>query len=207
VVDPKQQRDALALLEQQMFAAGPFSYPPELYNQLVASRWLHWGTRDPDRDDYPVHDVILMWQDRVLGRLLDPLTLARIRDSELKVPADQDAFTTAELLDRLTKAIMAEVDATAAGDYTTRKPAIPSLRRSLQRAYVSRLGGLAMGPSSASPDAQAVAASQLRGLDARIGTLLAKNDVKLDDYSRAHLTELQARIRKVLDASLELPRP
>jgi hypothetical protein len=102
---------------------------------------------------------------------------------------------------------MAEVDATAAGDYTTRKPAIPSLRRSLQRAYVSRLGGLAMGSSSASPDAQAVAASQLRGLDARIGTLLAKNDVKLDDYSRAHLTELQARIRKVLDASLELPRP
>jgi hypothetical protein len=207
VVDPKQQRDALALLEQQMFAAGPFSFPPDLYNQLVASRWLHWGTRDVDRDDYPVHEVILMWQDRVLGRLLDPLTLARIRDSELKVPADQDAFTTAELLDRLTKAIMAEVDATAPGDYTTRKPAIPSLRRSLQRAYVARLGGLALGSNPASPDAQAMAASQLRGLDARIGTLLAKNDVRLDDYSRAHLTELQARIRKVLDASLELSRP
>jgi hypothetical protein len=207
VVDPKQQRDALALLEERMFSAAPFSFPPELYNQLVASRWLHWGTRDVDRDDYPVHEVILMWQDRVLGRLLDPLTLARIRDSELKVPADQDAFTTAELLDRLTKAIMAEVDATAAGDYTTRKPAIPSLRRSLQRAYVARLGGLALGSNPASPDAQAMAASQLRSLDARIGTLLAKNDVKLDDYSRAHLTELQARIRKVLDASLELPRP
>jgi hypothetical protein len=207
VVDAKQQRDALTLLEQQMFAAGPFSYPPELYNQLVASRWLHWGTRDADRDDYPVHEVMLMWQDRVLGRLLDPLTLARIRDSELKVPADQDAFTTAELLDRLTKAIMAEVDSTAAGDYTTRKPAIASLRRSLQRAYVSRLGGLAMGSNPASPDAQAIAAAQLRGLDARIGTLLAKNDVKLDDYSRAHLTELQARVKKVLDASLELPRP
>jgi hypothetical protein len=150
---------------------------------------------------------MLMWQDRVLGRLLDPLTLARIRDSELKVPADQDAFTTAELLDRLTKVIMAEVDSTAAGDYTTRKPAIASLRRSLQRAYVSRLGGLAMGSNPASPDAQAIAAAQLRGLDARIGTLLAKNDVKLDDYSRAHLTELQARVKKVLDASLELPRP
>ncbi len=207
VVAAQQQRDALALLEQQMFAAGPFSFPPELYNQLVASRWLHWGTRDPDRDDYPVHEVILMWQDRVLGKLLDPLTLSRIRDSELKVPADQDAFTTAELLDRLTKAIMAEVDATAAGDYTPRKPAIASLRRSLQRAYVSRLGGLAMGSNPASPDAQSIAAAQLRGLDARIGTLLAKNDVRLDDYSRAHLTELQARIKKVLDASLELPRP
>jgi hypothetical protein len=207
VVDAKQQRDSLALLEQQMFSAQPFNYPPELYNQLVASRWLHWGTRDIDRDDYPVHEVILMWQDRVLGRLVDPLTLARIRDSELKVPADQDAFTTAELLDRLTKAILSEVDTTAAGDYTNRKPAIPSLRRGLQRAYVSRLGGLTLGSSPVATDAQSIAASQLRSLDVRIGTLLAKNDVKLDDYSRAHLGELQARIRKVLDASLELPRP
>ena len=207
VVDAKQQRDSLALLEQQMFSAQPFNYPPELYNQLVASRWLHWGTRDIDRDDYPVHEVILMWQDRVLGRLVDPLTLARIRDSELKVPADQDAFTTAELLDRLTKAILSEVDTTAAGDYTNRKPAIPSLRRGLQRAYVSRLCGLSLGSSPVATDAQSIAASQLRSLDVRIGTLLAKNDVKLDDYSRAHLGELQARIRKVLDASLELPRP
>jgi hypothetical protein len=64
-----------------------------------------------------------------------------------------------------------------------------------------------MGSNPASPDAQAIAASQLRSLDTRIGTLLGKADVKLDDYSRAHLGELQARIRKVLDASLELPRP
>jgi hypothetical protein len=29
----------------------------------------------------------------------------------------------------------------------------------------------------------------------------------LDYYSRAHLAEMQARLRKVLDASLQLPRP
>ena len=143
----------------------------------------------------------------MLGRLLNPLTLERIRDSELKVPADQDAFSTAELLDRLTKSILSEVDGTGAGDYTVRKPAIGSLRRSLQRLYVSRLSTLTMGTSGTSPDAQAIAAAQLRSLDVRIGTLLAKNDVKLDDYSRAHLGEMQARIRKVLDASLELPGP
>jgi hypothetical protein len=34
-----------------------------------------------------------------------------------------------------------------------------------------------------------------------------KNDVKLDDYSRAHLVDMQARIRKVLDASIQLPGP
>ena len=207
VVPAAKQREALALLEQQMFAAGPFTFPPELYNQMVATRWQHWGSGSGDRDDYPVHDVILMWQDRVLGRLLDPLTLDRISDGELKVPADQDAFTTAELLDRLTKAIMAEVDATPAGDHTNRKPAIASLRRGLQRAYLARLSAIVLGPANASPDARAVAAAQLRDLGGRIDGVLAKQDVKLDDYSRAHLVDLAARIRKVLDASIELPRP
>jgi hypothetical protein len=207
VVEPQKQRDALTLLEQQVFNAQPFTFPPELYNQLMATNWMHWGTRGPDREDYPIHEAILTWQSRVLGRLLNPITLERIRDSELKVPADQDAFTTAELLDRLTKSIMAEVDQTAPGDYTVRKPAVGSLRRGLQRQYVSRLSALAIAPSNVTPDAQSIAAAQLRSLDARIGTLLAKNDVKLDDYSRAHLGELQARIRKVLDAGLELNSP
>lgn len=207
VVEPQKQRDALSLLEQQVFSAQPFTFPPELYNQLVATNWMHWGSNPPDREDYPVHDAILTWQSRVLGRLLNPITLDRIRDSELKVPADQDAFTTAELLERLTKSIMSEVDSTGPGDYTVRKPAVGSLRRGLQRQYVSRLASLAIAPSGVTPDAQSIAAAQLRTLEVRIGTLLARNDVKLDDYSRAHLGELQARIRKVLDASLELTSP
>ena len=205
VIEAQKQRDALTLLEQQMFSAQPFTFPPELYNQLVSTRWMHWGSSESDREDYPIHEVILMWQDRVLGRLMDPLTLTRIRDSELKVPADQDAFTTAELLDRLTKAILSEVDSIQPGDYTVRKPAIGSLRRSLQRSYLSRLSALAVG-NGGTPDAQVIAAAQLRSLDSRIGALLAKPDVKLDDYSRAHLVETQARIKKVLDASVTLPR-
>jgi hypothetical protein len=207
VVSPAKQREALELLEKQMFSSGPFTFSPELYNQLVATRWSHWGSESIDREDYPVHDVVLMWQDRVLGRLLDPLTLDRIRDGELKVPDEQDAFTTAELFDRLTNSIMAEVHAAEAGDFTNRKPAIGSLRRGLQRAYVSRLCGLVLGGPTASPDAQTIAAAKLRDLSTGIESLLAKGDVKLDDYSRSHLVELDARIKKVLEASVELPRP
>jgi hypothetical protein len=190
-----------------MFGVEPFAFPPELLNQLASTRWLHWGASEVNREDYPVHEVILMWQDRVLGRLLDPLVLERIRDNELKVPADQDAFTTAELLDKLSAAVLAEVKATGPGDYTPRKPAIASLRRGLQRAYLTRLAGLAMNGGPQNPDAQALAAEQLRGLDAAIEALVAKEDVKLDAPSRAHLVELRGRIAKVLDADLLLPRP
>jgi len=207
VVEAARQREALDLLAEEMFSSKPFSFPPELYNQLASTLWLHWGAAGVDREDYPVHDVILLWQDRVLGRLLDARVLERIRDSELKVPADQDAFTTAELLERLTAAVMREVETTEPGDYTNRKPAIDSLRRGLQRAYVTRLAGLAMNGGAGNPDAQALAAEQLRSLDAAITKLLAREDVSLDPTSRAHLAELQSRIGKVLAADLILPRP
>jgi hypothetical protein len=61
--------------------------------------------------------------------------------------------------------------------------------------------------TSASADAQAIAAAQLRDLSASIKGLLAKGDVKLDDYSRAHLVDLDARMTKALDASVVMPRP
>jgi len=207
VVEPARQREAVQLLAEKMFSAEPFSFPPELYNQLAATRWMHWGAREVDREDYPVHEVILMWQDRALGRLLDPLVLERIRDNELKVPADQDAFTTTELFEVLDKAVMREINAIGPGEYSPRKPAIASLRRGLQRAYLARLAGLAMAGGAANPDAQALASEQLRALDLRLEGLLAKEDVKLDAPSRAHLAELRGRIDKVLDADLLLPRP
>jgi hypothetical protein len=206
-VSAERQREALALLEKRMFAAEPFTFPPALLNQLVATRWLHWGATPVSREDYAIHEVVLMWQDRILGNLLDPATLSRIRDGELKVAADEDAFTTAELLERLTKSIMHEVHATGPGDYTPRKPAVASLRRSLQRAYVTRLAGLAMGSAPSLPDAQPLATMHLRRIDQSIDALRAKGDVKLDDVSWAHLAELQARIETVLDAELSLPRP
>lgn len=206
VVEPQRQRDTLTLLEMQMFSEKPFLFSPELYNQLAATKWLHWGMPSINRDDYPVHEVILSWQDRVLSRLLDPLTLERIRDNELKVPADQDAFTSAELLDRLTKSVLSELETVQPGEYTVRKPAVSSLRRNLQRKYVARLGSLAMGSTAAPADCQSIASVQLRNVNARIAVLLANEQVKLDDYSRAHLLETQGRIQKVIDASLELPR-
>ncbi|MFM7519708.1 MAG: zinc-dependent metalloprotease [Planctomycetota bacterium] len=207
VVEAQKQRDALALLETQMFSAQPFSFPPELLNQLVPTKWNHWGSDGPDREDYAIHDVVLMWQNRALGQLLDPLTLERIRDGELKVPADQDAFTQAELLDRLSGAILSELTTTQPGQYTARKPAIGSMRRALQREYVADLGNLSLGTARSTGDVQALAAAQLKTIEGRINALLTKADVTLDPYTVAHLGDLQARIRKILDAGLDLARP
>ncbi len=147
VVDPKKQREALDLLEQEVFSDKPFQFPPDMYNHLTASRWSHWGMEPPLRPDYPVHEVISLWQSRILDQLMSSLTLERLHDTELKVPADQEAFTTAELINRLTKMVYSELDTLQGGEYTNRKPAISSLRRNLQRDFLMRLSNLALGNS------------------------------------------------------------
>ncbi len=206
VVDAKKQREALELLEQHVFNDTPFQFPPALYNHLAASHWDHWGSEIPIRDDYPAHEVIAMWQERILSQLLSSLTLSRLYDSELKVPADQDAFTTAELIHGLTSAIFSEVDKPPAGEFTNRKPAISSVRRNLQRIYLKRISELAMGNTDAPQDCQTVAYVELKQLAERINKLLA-DKVKLDDYTRDHLTETSNRIAKVLEAHLQLRAP
>ena len=206
VVDAKKQRKALELLEQHVFNDTPFQFPPALYNHLAASHWDHWGSEIPIRDDYPAHEVIAMWQERILSQLLSSLTLSRLYDSELKVPADQDAFTTAELIHGLTSAIFSEVDKPPAGEFTNRKPAISSVRRNLQRIYLKRISELAMGNTDAPQDCQTVAYVELKQLAERINKLLA-DKVKLDDYTRDHLTETSNRIAKVLEAHLQLRAP
>lgn len=206
VVEPQKQRDAMALIEEQVFSDKPFQFPPDLYNYMASSRWSHWGTYEPTRLDIPVHDVISMWQDRILQQLMSSLTMERLHDSELKVAADQDAFTTAELIDRLTKSIFSEVDNVPSGDFTTRKPAVSSLRRNLQRIYVKRLANLALGDTGAPQDCQTVAYVALEDLEGRINKLLA-SDAKLDAYTRAHLKETASRVHKVLDSKLEFSQP
>src|SRR6185436_8638921 len=132
LIDVKQQREALALLEENVFNDKPFQFPPELYHYLAATRWSHWGMSTETRKDIPIHSVVLQWQTQVLDQLLAASTLERIHDTEAKAPADVDVLTTAELIERLTKSIFAELETIKEGEYTNRKPAVSSLRRNLQ---------------------------------------------------------------------------
>jgi hypothetical protein len=206
VVSADKQREALKLVEDLVLSDKPFNFPPELYNHLAATRWNHWGVNMPMRTDYAVHEVILMWQQRIIDQLTSSLVLDRLHDSELRVAADKDAFTTAELLSRLTNSVFSEIDKLSPGDYSNRKPAISSLRRNLQRAYLKRLASLALGSTGAPEDCQTVAYGELVGLESRLKKQLAENS-KLDTYTRAHLQESSDRIHKVLDARLTFVKP
>ncbi|HEX5102170.1 MAG TPA: zinc-dependent metalloprotease, partial [Pirellulaceae bacterium] len=209
LVDVKLQREALGMLEENIFSDQNFQFPPELLTKLGWSNWSHWGTRGTTRKDFGVHDFVLQWQERVLAQLLSSVTLSRMHDAELKATTDADVLTTAELIQRLTKAIFSEVETTKEGDYSLRKPAISSLRRNLQRSYLKQISHMALGQTGAPQDCQTIAWAELSNLNQRMKSLLDNQPVagKLDAYSRAHLQESQARIQKVLEAKLSLNSP
>jgi hypothetical protein len=207
LVDAALQREALKMLDDNMFSDANFQFPPALLNSLGWTSWYHWGVRLPRRKDVGVHDFVLAAQDQILDQLLNTATLSRLHDAELRSTSDTDVMTTAELIQHLTKTIFSEVETTKEAEYTTRKPAISSMRRNLQRSYLGELTKLALGSTPAPHDCQTLAYAELTNLQQRIKSLLDNQPVssKLDTYSRAHLQESAARIAKVLDARFEVP--
>jgi hypothetical protein len=91
-VEAVKQREAMKLLAENAFSLPPLP-PPDVLNSLAATRWSHWGMREPRRLDYPVHAQIEQMQGNILAQLLATSTLARLHDSELKLAADADAFS------------------------------------------------------------------------------------------------------------------
>lgn len=214
VVEAEKQRAALKLMAEQVFSDEPFQIPPGLYNKMAATKWGHWGTRSTSRPDYPVHEVILMWQQRILDRMFASLTLSRIHDNETKVDAEEDALTIPELFETTSSAILKEIDEFKPGEYTNRKPAISKLRRNLQRAYLERLSQIALGRyyysvfdrrgrevvfDAAPQDCQTIAFLEIREAKKKIDLLL-EDEPELDRYTQAHLTETSLRLQKVIDA-------
>ncbi|QDV85819.1 zinc-dependent metalloprotease [Planctomycetes bacterium TBK1r] len=203
IVSAKQQREALSLIENSVFAADALELPLDLFSHMGSSRWLHWGTDVAERADYPLQETISLWQNRILDQFFSPLTLNRVSDNEMKTPADEDALTIAELISSLTHSIFSELEPIKPGDYTPRQPAIKSVRRNLQRDYLTKLGDFVLGKTDVPEDARAIAAMELEQLRGRIENALA-GDVKLDTYSAAHLHDLAKRIQKVLDAQMSV---
>jgi len=203
-VEPAKQREAMKLIAEAAFNFNFDNLPPDTFNFLAISRWSHWGVRDARRQDYSPHDVVALVQDQILFQVLSPTTLVRLHDSELKVPADGDAYTMAEHLRLIVESVFTEWrDAPKAGNYSNRKPYINSFRRNLQRSAVKEVAAIVQLPFGDTPeDARTLARFHLGELDKQIAALLTAKDVNLDDYTKAHLMDCQERIQKVLKASL-----
>jgi hypothetical protein len=203
-VPAAKQREALDFIAARGFAANAFAVDAGLLNKLGPDRWSHWGVGETfgiytgPRLDYNFNDKAFAIQNNLMESLTAPMLLARVREAESH---STEPYKLSEHFDRMTKAIWGEVGGGSA-------PAMkaldgPGTRRELQRAYVDRLAGMMVSPPQGLPDdARALARLQLSRIDGRCSRTLA-GEAPIGDYTRAHLMESRARIKRALEAGRE----
>jgi len=203
VVDVKKQRDALEFIIKNSFYDEAYGLNPELLKWMTTDKWLDDFRSAMQDSTYPVHDKIMGVQSSTLTMLMNPTTLQRVYDNEFRTPADQDALTLPELLNRVTNAIWEELDEAPGAKHSARKPMISSLRRNLQREHLNRLIDLSMSTSSGSSADKPIstlARMQITDLQKKLPEALKKQGDKIDPYTRAHLEEAQSLMKKALEA-------
>ncbi len=204
------QRKALEFCMNQSFKDEAFGLDTKLLSFLTTDKW--WDDDEDtmemlfDDGTWNVHDSVLGVQAMVLTSVLNPTTLNRIYDNELRVSSDQDAVTLPGVLNSLNDAIWVELTTWKDGQqFTSRKPFISSLRRNLQREHLDRLIDLVTNPdwaldSPAYAPITDLASQQLSVLQAKLGEIGAKP--LLDPYSQAHLLAASRRIKSALEAQV-----
>jgi hypothetical protein len=203
-VPAARQREALAFLTEMAFGEQAFRFKPELLSKLGPDRWRHWGSNPASegRIDFPLHSWATAQQSSLLGQLLDPVVLARIRDAELRAVNGEQTVTIPELFSTLTRAIWGEA-AYLRGGKTATPRNITSVRRDLQRVFLSNLIRLVVNPPPDTPeDARTLARLTLVDLSSELDHALTRREVELDSYTRAHLLDSRERISQALNAQM-----
>jgi hypothetical protein len=195
-VPVEQQRQALKLLADNLFAPNAFKFSPQLLNKLQNERFINFSTFVPGRQDVPIHAAVLSLQRQVLDRIFHPVLLSRVQDTELKVSAPAQAFTLGELFTGIQESVWAETKAPN-GSLN-----INSHRRSLQREHLRKMIGMVLRDAAVPEDARTMARYQLVTLRSQLqGALTRPGNKSLE--VRAHLSESIARIDEALKGGLQ----
>ncbi len=217
------QRAALKLIQEKILADEPFQVSPALLRKLTTERWYHWQA-DMNLGDpgYKFYDTVLGIQRIPLAEALNSGTLNRIQNQEAMVDPATKPLKMEEIFRAFTDSVIGDPTKAAVKDG---KRSLTVTRRNLQRDYVGRLAGMALGSRGSSAlanlpsfvmisgggsmpaDARALARMHLKEISQKIGAGLAANDPVFDDTTRAHLEELKETIDRVLNANLQRNEP
>ncbi|MCB9854952.1 MAG: zinc-dependent metalloprotease [Phycisphaerales bacterium] len=203
--DPKLQRKALQFVCDNVFAEDAYKIDPDLLNHLAAGRFSHWGSDEFDFFvEFNVHDFVASAQNQCLFAMINPFTIGRIHDNQVKYSGD-DVYSLGEHMTALTDAIWSELNESDRKG-TESKPLINSFRRNLQRQHLDELMNLVLSePGGIVPaDANAIARLSVSDLSKKIGKRLGAGDI--DIASRAHLADIKTRIDKALEAQYTVDR-
>ncbi len=190
------------LIVKNAFPDDAFDTRPEVLRKLASDKHSHWGNVGIGNAAFQVHEHVAQIQSFALLYLLNPGTLTRIWDNELRTPAEEDALTLPEVFQTVADAIYTELDTPLDGaEFTNRRPMVSSLRRNLQAAMTERLMDLALDGRRLPRPVRTLAVGHLWRLNGKLDGVLDKALTgQVDEYTLVHLSDLKERINRALNS-------
>jgi hypothetical protein len=189
-VPADRQREALKLIEGQVFSMDAFTFKPEFLARLTSDRTSYY---DADNPNFSPNQRMLSIQKSALGRLLTPSVAQNILDSAEKHPNPKQAFKLSELYDTLQSAIWAELRG-------SKEPT--STRRSLQREHLRGVISILLKATPNTPDdARGLIRENMRQLQTQLRSAVASRPLSRE--TKAHYNECIALIDDSFKASLQ----
>ncbi len=193
----QKQREALKFLVQDVFREDAIPISDKLFRRVVVIT----PRRDKDDKSYINYVPEPFSASKLLKELYDSAldgvsgadTLRSIEDTQRLVPAGEQVFTAQELFDTTRRSIWSELDRKG-------KIVVSDQRQLLQQLHVEKLAGL-LNDESAPAGSSALARSSLKQIAKRISSVLEVRSV--DPVMRAHLGDVQAKIKHALDLSVD----
>jgi len=188
-------RRAFTLLADNVFSSRALRFSPELLADLGPDHYLHRGVTDVEQPDFPLEEFVSTMQDDVMFELFSPDTMSRLANQHVGAPAGTATMSLDDLFGWMQAAVWDDVN----------QPAINPLHRNLQRRYTNLMIAFSLAPSflvnalGYPGDTESLARYELRRLNGSITTAL--RDPRLDVPTRAHLEDVQSRVRHALDPS------
>jgi hypothetical protein len=192
-VPAAQQREALSLLLSEVFSSSSFRFDPRYMSRLgVDQRGFISGRAA----DFSLATSVLGIQRTVLDQMMSDGIAQRLADAEVKVNDRSQLLSYAEVQERLSRAVWAELSPGDKG-----KGEIDSLRRNLQREHLRRLAGGLLRPGAATAaDVRAVHRQAALQLQTRLAAAVAAR--RGSSLARAHLEDSLATLNEALKAPL-----
>jgi len=188
-VSADRQREALKLLEKQIFSMDSFKFTPEFLSRLTSDRVAYSDISSPT---YSPSQFMLTIQKMALSRMMATSVAQNILDAAEKQPNSKQVFRLSELYDTLQAAIWAELKG-------GKEPTMA--RRSLQREHLrSMINVLLKATASMPDDARTLIRENMRQLRTHLHGAHARPASR---ETRAHYSECIGLIDDSFKASLQ----
>ncbi|HLK15452.1 MAG TPA: zinc-dependent metalloprotease [Fimbriimonadaceae bacterium] len=186
-VGAKDQRRALHLLNKYVFGEGAFNLKRTDLAMLTFNPNTSGNEANAQARLFPIRNTIADFQGTTLRRIFTADVLSRIQNNEFR---DSTTLTMPEFFHSVNAAVWADVGAG--------RP-VSDLRRQLQREHLQLLVAMVVHPDAATPDdARSLALAGLNGIKAKIES----SGGGKDEYTRAHLADCLAQIKRALSAQM-----